>query len=55
MIDHFKFGIEIEFANADLREVERTMLNAGINVHREGYNHTARFHPLNHLTKLEPL
>ena len=40
----FKFGIEIEFANANLREVENTMREAGVNVVLEGYNHTRRDH-----------
>ena len=38
----FKFGIEIEFANANLTQVENTMREAGINLRREGYNHTRR-------------
>jgi hypothetical protein len=41
---NFKYGVEIEFINADLREVERTMRDAGIDVVREGYNHTTRNH-----------
>jgi len=43
-----KFGVEIEFADARLSEVEVTMQRelqgTGIDVHREGYNHEVRRH-----------
>lgn len=37
------FGLEIEFLGS-MRTVERALLDAGIDVHMEGYNHTTRAH-----------
>lgn len=39
-----KFGVEIEFKGLDRTDAERALLDAGINVHVEDYNHNTRSH-----------
>lgn len=39
-----KFGVEIEFVDANTRRVAEALINAGINAHLEGYNHQTRRH-----------
>lgn len=41
-INNRQFGIEIEFVGASLSDVERRLRDAGIDAHREGYNHVTR-------------